>query len=124
MKKQRPMNLNLFKLTFPHTAIVSILHRISGVVLFLCVPILLYFLQQSLTSQAHFLRVSQILSTVGGRLLMLGIVAAVIYHLLAGIRHIIMDFGLAESLKASRCTATLVLVLAVVCIILAGVWLW
>ena len=124
MKPDRPVNLNLFKFKYPPMAIVSILHRISGFVLFLFVPLLLYVLHQSLISQESFLAIVQCLQSPVMKLLMWVLLASVIYHLLAGIRHMMMDLGFAESLEAGRITAITVLVLTALLIILAGVWLW
>ena len=55
MKDKRPINLNLMTIKFPITAITSILHRASGVFVFLAVPLLLWCLQYSLASPMHFL---------------------------------------------------------------------
>lgn len=124
MNKQRPVNLDLTTMKFPPMAIASILHRISGVVIFLLLPLLLYLLDQSLESAEHFANTVVFLQTTVGKLLMWTTLTAVIYHLLAGIRHLAMDYGYGETLKGGRNTAITVIALSAVLSVLAGVWLW
>ncbi len=124
VRPNKPVFLTLTKLKFPRMAIVSILHRIAGVVVFLFLPLLLYLLHASLVSQAHFDVVVQSLHWPLMKLLLWVVLAAVLFHLVAGIRHLTMDLGFAESLSAGRATATIVLILSAVLIILAGFWLW
>jgi succinate dehydrogenase / fumarate reductase, cytochrome b subunit len=120
----RPVFLNLTQLKFPPMAISSILHRLSGILLFLFVPLLLYMLSISIASPEGFARLIALQHSFGFQCcLWLGL-SAVIYHILAGIRHIIMDFGFAESLKAARVTSMGVIVLGVLGAIIMGVWIW
>ena len=84
MPSKRPVNLDLTKFAFPLIAIVSIVHRISGVVIFLFLPFLLYFLDQSLSSQAGFDGVVVLFTeNVLIRLCLLLFLVALLYHLLA-----------------------------------------
>lgn len=124
VNSDRPINLDLTKFKFPLMAIASILHRISGVVLFIFLPFLLYLLHASLLSQSSFLDIQQFMKTPIVKLIMWGIVSAVGYHLLAGIRHLIMDLGYFEGLKSGKATAMLLFILAGLVVILAGVWIW
>lgn len=110
MDSSRPVYLNLFKIKFPLTAIVSILHRITGVLLFLSIPGSLYILQFSLKSEDKFLLLSKYFQTDCCQLLWLLLLSTIIYHLLAGIRHIIMDFGLGESKEAAKISSLLVII--------------
>jgi succinate dehydrogenase / fumarate reductase cytochrome b subunit len=105
-------------------AIVSILHRISGVVIFVFLPFMLYILHQSLISQNHFDQVHAELMRPLLKIILWLALSAVFYHLIAGIRHLIMDLGYFESLKAGKASATLVMVLSAISIVLIGVWLW
>lgn len=123
-KKSRPVFLNLMKMKFPPMAIVSILHRVSGVLLFIFIPFALYFLQQSLDSSQSFVQLKVLLSTPFMSFLLWVFLSALAYHLLAGIRHILMDFGWGEGLSCARRSAYLLIVLEVIAIILLGVWLW
>lgn len=124
MNKSRPVNLDLTKFHFPPMAIISICHRISGVLLFLFLPVLLYLLHQSLLSSGHFSSMQHLLQTGGMRFLLWVILCATLFHLIAGIRHLLMDLGWGESVNAGRASAYAVIVIAVILFILSGVWLW
>lgn len=118
-RDKRPLFLNFFQLRFPITAIISILHRLSGLFVFLMVPFLLWVWQQSLLSEAHFEKWQQCLAhpfIKGGVTLFL---LALAYHLLAGIRHLIMDCGWGENKGTAKITAATVLLAT----LLVGVWL-
>lgn len=124
MTDKRPVNLDIGTIKLPITAYVSILHRVSGVALIGAIAILLGLLSYSLKSAEDFASVQTCLSSVPMKLLMLAVLAAFIYHLLAGIKHLIMDMGIGETLEGGKKGATLVLVFAVIGILLAGVWVW
>lgn len=124
MNKQRPVFLNLMQIKFPPMAIASILHRISGVAIFLSLPILLWMLHLSLSTKADFEHLAALLNQPSMKFGLWLVMLAAFFHLLAGIRHMIMDLGYAESLKAGRAGAYTVIVLAIISSIVAGVWLW
>ncbi len=124
MKNQRPKNLNLFTIRFPIPALASILHRISGFILFILIPFLLWGLYWSLASQQNFNDLQQSLSTPCMKFFIWCCLSAFLYHFVAGIRHLLMDIGIGEELKSGRISAILTLVIAALLIILAGVWLW
>jgi len=124
VKSNRPVNLQLTTLKFSPMAIVSILHRLSGVLLFVAIPFLLYMLDYSLRSEKSFLQLKHSLSAWPVKLLLWLLLSALFYHLIAGIRHLIMDMGWGESLSAGRCSALSVFFLAVLSAVLVGVWLW
>jgi succinate dehydrogenase / fumarate reductase cytochrome b subunit len=124
VKQKRPVNLDLTSLKFPPMAIASILHRISGIVLFLLFPAMLYLLDLSLRSEESFIKVKAMIATPYWQLLLWLFSAAMAYHLLAGIRHIIMDLGFAEGLPTGRRTALFVFLLAIIMIIFLGLWIW
>lgn len=124
MKDKRPKNLNLFTIHFPVPAIVSILHRITGVILFLCIPFFLWVLQHSLSSQAHFDYIHSILITPVMKFIVWGGLSAYIYHLFAGVRHLLMDIHIGEELRSGRIFAMLTLFFSIVSIIGMGIWLW
>lgn len=125
MNKNRPVNLELSTIKFPVTAIVSILHRISGVILLGGVLVLMWMLDASLASEESFESLSNLLAHPIAQFIIWGVLAALAYHLLAGIRHLVMDMNVGEGLEAGRWTARLVLAGSVLLIIAAGVWiLW
>ena len=96
MNKQRPVNLNLFTIKFPIPAIVSILHRISGVIVFLLIPLLLWMLHASLASVEQFDALRDTLDSPLIRFTLWVGLSALLFHLVAGIRHLFMDAGLAR----------------------------
>jgi len=122
--KQRPKNLNLLTIRLPIPAIISILHRISGFILFLLIPLMLWALDLSLSSPDDFDNLHLFLSSPLMKFLIWGFLSAFIYHFFAGIRHLLMDVHLGDELKSGRFSAKLTLVISVVFIILAGIWLW
>lgn len=124
VKNVRPVNLNLFTIRFPITAIVSILHRASGVLLFLFVPLIVWALQASLSSPDSFAAVQEIFTLRVVKFLIWVLLSGLIYHVLAGLRHFIMNFGYLESLHSMRLTAKMVLVLAILFSLIVGIWLW
>jgi succinate dehydrogenase / fumarate reductase cytochrome b subunit len=121
---KRPVNLDISTIKLPITATVSILHRVSGVALVFAVAVVLGLLGCSLRSPESFSQVQSLLAIVPMKLLLWAILAAFIYHLLAGVRHLIMDAGVGETLEGGKRGATIVVVLAVICILLAGVLIW
>jgi succinate dehydrogenase / fumarate reductase cytochrome b subunit len=108
----------------PITAIVSILHRISGVILLFAAGILLWMLDASLSSAEGFADIKAMMATTVCQIIVWLILAALAYHAVAGIRHLFMDCGIGETLEGGRTGANIVFFAAVVLIILAGVWLW
>lgn len=124
MNKKRPVNLDISTISLPITGIVSFLHRVSGIFLFAGMAALLWMLDSSLDSQESFAAVRNITSSLTCKLILWVVLAGLIYHLVAGIRHLIMDCGVGESLNGGRAGAKIVLVVSIVLIALAGVWIW
>lgn len=124
VKHQRPVNLDLGSLKFPPMAIASILHRISGLALFLLLPFMMYFLSISLQSPESFNQLQMILSNSYNKLILWAFSTALVYHLLAGIRHMVMDIGFGEHLATARRSAITIIVLAIILTIILGVWIW
>lgn len=124
MKDNRPVNLDLGTIRFPITAIASITHRISGVFLVLASFVLLALLDLSLSGPAGFARAGELLGAPLARLLAWAVATALIYHSIAGIRHLFMDFGLGESLEGGILGARLVFILSVLASLSVGVALW
>lgn len=109
---------------FPIPAIVSILHRISGFILFFIIPLLLWALNRSLASLQDFDSFHQFLTHSWVKWIVWGCLSAFIYHFVAGIRHLLMDVHVGEELKSGRLTAKLTFVISIVLIIWVGIWLW
>ncbi|WP_166263689.1 succinate dehydrogenase, cytochrome b556 subunit [Marinobacter caseinilyticus] len=124
MNSKRPVNLDLGKFHFPLPAITSILHRVSGIIIFVGVAFMLYGLDVSLSGEEGFEQVNELLSGFFAKLIVWGILSALLYHLVAGIKHLIMDMGIGETLEGGRLAAKLTIATSVILIVLAGVWVW
>ena len=124
MEDNRPKNLDLSSFKYPLPAITSLLHRISGAFIFVAIAALLYLLDLSLESEAGFALVLELLNNVVVKLIVWAILAGLLYHLIAGIKHLIMDLGIGETMKGGVIGASLTLALSAIAIIVAGVWIW
>ena len=124
MKKQRPVNLDLSTIKMHAAANASILHRVSGVIMVFAIGILLWTLSLSRSSAEGFAQVESLLSGLFFKIIMLGTLSALIYHLLGGIRHLFMDLGHFEELASGNATAKLIIALWLVLTVVVGVRLW
>jgi succinate dehydrogenase / fumarate reductase cytochrome b subunit len=118
MKTERPVNLALTKFSFPIMAIASITHRITGVLLFVAIAYLLWLLSLALGSPGATL--AQPLP----RLVLLAVLAMLLFHILAGLKHLVMDFHHWDSLEGGRRASQGVFVLTAIGTVVAGAWLW
>jgi succinate dehydrogenase / fumarate reductase cytochrome b subunit len=124
MNKARPMYLNLLQIRLPLPAIVSVMHRVSGAVLFVALPLMLWWLQQSLTSGRTFAEFQTLFSNSLVKLVMVGLLWGYLHHLCAGIRHVVMDMHYGLELKTVRLTGTLVLSISITLTVVIGALLW
>ena len=127
MKDKRPRNIDLpllLQYDLPLPGITSIMHRISGVLMFLAIPILLWAFDMSMASPESFEKMRECLDGFFMTLIIWGILGSIIYHLVAGIKHLIMDMGYGETLEGGQMGSKIVLVVSGVLIVLVGVWLW
>lgn len=125
MSNKRPVNLDLGTIRLPITSYVSILHRISGVGLFFAVAVLLFMLEASLASEQSFSALKAFFSKPLFQIILWISLAALAYHVVAGIRHLIMDFGFGEgSFQAGRRSAWLALIVALICITFITGWIF
>lgn len=122
---KRPKHLNLFKISQPLPAVVSILHRISGVLLFFPgIPLLLCGLQMVLQSQQSFEVLQDYLRNPVIKLMLLFSIWFFLHHLCAGIRHLLLDLHIGITLSQARTGSKLVLVMGIILTALAGWMLW
>ena len=123
--KARPVYLNLFAIRLPLPALVSILHRVSGALLFLIgIPLLLWIVQRSLASPDAWAQVRATLGTPFAKLLLVVLAWAYLHHFIAGIRHLLMDLHWGMDLKSARLSSAVTLVLAVLLTLAVAVKLW
>ena len=129
-KKGRPefRNIGIGDITgkyrMPPSAIVSILHRISGAALFLMLPFLLYLLQESLRSEISFAHFAGIVDNVFVKIILLGLSWAYLHHFTAGVRHLVMDTHIGLDKQSARKSAGTVLVLTAVTTLLVALKLF
>ena len=124
LSRSRPKYLNLFRIRLPVPGWVSILHRISGIGLFLFAGALLYLLQESLQSaksHAHFLALTRHWAV---KLFLIGMLWAFLHHFFAGLRFLLLDVHVAGELPAARATSWAVLGISIALTIILGAWMW
>lgn len=122
--RHRPKNLNLLTIRLPINAIVSIMHRMSGMLLFVVLPLLLWALNASLDSAQSY----EVLNGLfGGEIvkgLLIGLSAPFFHHFYAGLRHLAMDVHWMTTLQKARMSSRLVLVLVVVSVAAFAAAIW
>ncbi|MDO6618896.1 MULTISPECIES: succinate dehydrogenase, cytochrome b556 subunit [unclassified Shewanella] len=124
VKKQRPVHIDLQTIRFPATAIASILHRISGVIMLFAVGILIWMLNESLASPESFAGLQSLFDNLLVKFVIWGILTALGYHLIVGVRHLIMDTGRWEELASGLASAKIAFVLSAAFSIIVGIWVW
>ncbi len=124
MKDKRPVNLDITTIHMPLAALTSITHRISGVIVFVGIAILLWLLDVSLSNEEAFNSIS--VSTLSGfaKFLVWGVLAALAFHMVAGVKHLLMDIGIGESHSAGPLGAKQTIIVSTVLVIVLGVWIW
>ena len=121
----RPVYLNLLAIRQPIPAIVSILHRVSGALLFLVgIPLVLWAVQQSLTSPETWTALRATLAHPVPKLLLLGLAWAYLHHVCAGIRYLLLDLHIGTELRPLRQSSFAVLIVSLVLTAIVGARLW
>lgn len=125
LKKERPKHLNLMVIRLPVPGFVSILHRLSGMLLFLLLPVILWLFQSSLESQQSFDAYRQLLANPLMKLVLLGLLWSYLHHFCAGIRYLFLDLDKGLDLQPARASAWAVLAISIpLTLILGWVLLW
>ncbi|MFB6348484.1 succinate dehydrogenase, cytochrome b556 subunit [Moraxella marmotae] len=123
VKSNRPINLSLSQVLAVNAkspiAMASILHRVSGIVLFLLVPVMLCILQTSLSSAEGF---AAVFDNIALRFVAWIFVAATAYHFVMGIKHLLADLGMNEEFNSGRTAAVISFIVAAVLIVASFVW--
>ena len=120
--RRLPMVLNLAQIRFPVGAIASIAHRVSGVLLFITLPVIALLFDASLRSEQVFASLRKLLSSPLSVVAATVLMWALVHHVLAGVRHPLMDVGVGSELARARASARLVLLAAPVLALLFLVW--
>ncbi|WP_206019126.1 succinate dehydrogenase, cytochrome b556 subunit [Salinicola acroporae] len=125
MNSKRPVNLDLSTIHFPLPALTSIAHRITGVILFVGLIFGFWALDASLSSPEGFESVRDALAhNVLAKLVAWGLLSALGFHFVAGIKHLLMDTGYGVDLEGGNLKAQITVVISAVLVVLAGVWVW
>ena len=124
MNKNRPKHLAIHLIKLPLPGFVSILHRISGLSLFLALPLLLWMLQYSLRSIETYTQLQAVLSAPLFKLLLTGLLWAFLHHFCAGLRYLAIDLHLVHGLAQARNSSKVVMAVSLILTVLLGVKLW
>lgn len=117
---KRPVFLNLFKIHLPVTAVVSLAHRFSGILLFLLIPVLIYLLDLSLRGPEGFARVRQFAAAPLWHTAMILFGWVLAHHFYAGLRYLLIDIDIGVKAVASRRGAWLVLAAGIMTVLILG----
>ncbi len=111
--KKRPKNLDLTTIRLPLPGKVSILHRVSGAGLFLCLPVILWLFSASLTSPETFAVFKGVLSNLFAKIIVAGLIWAYIHHFCAGIRFLLLDLHIGIEKESARKSAAVVFAVSI-----------
>ncbi len=118
MQTTRPVFLDLWRIKLPLPGLVSILHRVSGILMVLAIPFAAVLFHQALSGPEGFAATAAALTSWPVRLVLLLLAWSLLHHLLAGLRHLFLDVGVGLDRPIARRTAGLVLIAALVLLIL------
>ncbi len=121
-KNKRPVFLNLAQIALPLSGLVSILHRVSGVLLFVAIPLALWALQESLEGKTEFEQIFNFGPL--SKILLLALTWAFLHHLFAGLRYLLLDVDLASERDSAKNTSLAVLALSLGITLWVGFKLW
>jgi len=124
VKKKRPVNLDLNTISFPPAAVASILHRVTGVAMFFALLFVIYAWATSVASIEGYNLIISMMDAWYGKVISIGTLSVLSYHIIGGIRHVIMDMGYWEELDSGNISAQIAMGLWVVLTIVLGVILW
>lgn len=117
----RPVFLDLRQIRLPITGWVSILHRVSGVLLVLTIPYAAQLLDRSLRGPQEFAAVAQVLASPFALLVLMVLAWAFLHHLFAGIRFLMLDLDIGLDRPTARKSAgAAIAAAAVLALLVAG----
>jgi succinate dehydrogenase / fumarate reductase cytochrome b subunit len=125
VSKNRPVNLDLRTIRQPLPAIVSISHRITGVMLFIGLIFMFILFDMSLSGAEGFASAETIMQEYFlAKFIAWGLIVSLSFHLFAGLKHLVQDFGYGEELASADVAAKVVIAATLVTAFLAGYWVW
>ncbi|MBV06140.1 MAG: succinate dehydrogenase, cytochrome b556 subunit [Gammaproteobacteria bacterium] len=103
-KDKRPVNLNLLTTNLPIIGVSSILHRVSGLAVFICFPLVVWLLSISLESEERFTNLqNSFQELILFKLIIFFLFVGFVYHLLAGVKKLLVEtLGLGETIKSGN----------------------
>lgn len=117
-KNKRPVYLNLFKIRLPIGGFVSIVHRVTGVVLVLFLPLSLYFLEVSLQGEEQFVQIRGWFTGVFGRVSLGIFVWLFAQHFFSGFRHLLLDIDIGVDKATAQASSWLTFGLSLLTVVL------
>ena len=124
MASRRPRYLNLFRIRLPLPGVVSFLHRASGALLFLAIPLFLAAFQLTLGSAETFEKARQGFGNPLAKTALILLLWGFLHHFFAGLRFLFMDMGLGVDLGKTRRNSWLVVAFSLVLTAAIGGRLW
>ena len=104
----------------PPPGLVSIMHRVSGALLFLTLPLILWLFDLSLTSEISYARLAGFASHWLVKLVLVALAWAFLHHLVAGVRYLMLDLHLGVEKAAARTSALAVYAISLPLTLLAA----
>ena len=104
-KKNRPIFMNLLQIRMPVVAVLSFAHRVSGVMMCMLIPFLIYLLDLSLRNEQGYAQALEILSHPFVKFMAVLVVWALAHHMLAGIRFLLIDADIGVERGSARRSA-------------------
>ncbi len=124
MNHSRPKFLDLRVIRLPLPGLVSILHRISGALMFFALPVVLWMLQLSLHSPQTWSELAALLRHPASKLLLLAVLWGLAHHFCAGLRFLAIDLGAGVDLPRARASSKWVLATSLAATATLGILLW
>ena len=120
IKKKRPKNLDLPSIRLPLPGILSILHRVSGAVLVLLLPVLRWLFQQSLASPETYAVAKAVTSSFLVKFILFGLIWLYMHHFCAGIRYLLLDLHKGVDLESARRSSWIVFGVSIALAVIVG----
>jgi succinate dehydrogenase / fumarate reductase cytochrome b subunit len=118
MQTSRPVFLDLWRIKLPATGYVSILHRISGVLMVASIPVGAFLFDRAVSGPEGFAYAAAFFDHWLVRLVLVALTWSLLHHLFAGIRYLLLDLHFGLDRASSRLSANVTIVGAVVALVL------
>lgn len=118
--------LNLFYLAkqMSITAKISILHRISGVILFFSIPFFIYILIESKYNDNFYHFLYSLMQSDVSKIFLIIFLGGLIYHSISGIRFLLLDIDRGVNKKTAKISAYMVLYFSIIITLILGYFIW